>query len=92
MRAIVDGGDHMRTTGEEDRACEAAVLHHVLAIHPAPLTLEDILRELGAEDFGKRDAIERAVRDLAACGLLRRGEALVLPSHAALRFDELSAD
>jgi hypothetical protein len=92
MRAIVKGSEDMRTTGEEDRACEAAVLHHVLALHPAPLTLEDILRELGAEDFGKRDAIERAVRDLAACGLLRRSEALVLPSHAALRFDELSAD
>jgi len=92
MRAIVEGGDHMRTTDEEDRACEAAVLHHVLAIHPAPLTLEDILRELGAEDFGKRDAIERAVRDLIGYGLLHRSEALILPSHAALRFEELSAE
>jgi hypothetical protein len=92
MRAIVEGSEQMRTTDEEDRACEAAVLHHVLAVHPAPLTLEDILRELGAEDFGKRDAIERAVRDLVGCGLLHRSEALVLPTHAALRFEELGGD
>ena len=92
MRAIVKASEHIRTTDEEDRGCEAAVLHYVLAVHPAPLTLEDLLRELGAEDFGKRDAIERAVRDLVGCGLLRRGEELILPSHAALRFEELSAE
>ena len=93
MRAIVEGSDHIRTTGEEDRACEAAVLHYVLALHPTPLTLTDIVRELGSDDdFGQRDAIERAVRDLTGCGLLHRSEALVLPSHAALRFEELSAD
>lgn len=91
MRAIVEGRDHIRTTAEEDRACEAAVLHYVLAFHPTPLTLADLVRELGGnDDFGRRDAVERAVRDLAGCGLLHRSEALVLPSHAALRFDELT--
>jgi len=93
MRAIVEGSDHIRTTGEEDRACEAAVLHYVLALHPTPLTLADLVRELGGDDdFGQRDAIERAVRDLAGCGLLHRSGTLVLPSHAAIRFEELSAD
>jgi hypothetical protein len=93
MRAIVEGRDHNRTTSEEDRRCEAAVLHYVLALHPTPLTLADIVRELGGnDDFGQRDAVERAVRDLTGCGLLHRSEALVLPSHAALRFEELSAE
>jgi hypothetical protein len=93
MRAIVEGRDHIRTTSEEDRACEATVLHLVLALHPTPLSLADLVRELGGgDDFGRRDAVERAVRDLAGCGLLHRSEALVLPSHAALRFEELSAD
>lgn len=93
MRAIVEAGDDIRTTGEEDRACEAAVLHYVLALHPTPLTLADLLRALGGhDDFGQRDAIERAVRDLSSCGLLHCSEALVLPSHAALRFEKLSAD
>ena len=92
MRAIVEDRNHIRTTGEEDRACEAAVLHFVLALHPTPLALEDIQRQLETRDFDKRDAVERAVRDLARCGLLLHSGALVLPSHAALRFEELSAD
>lgn len=93
MRAIVEGRDQIRTTSEEDRGCEAAVLHHVLVLHPTPLALADIVRELGGnDDFGQRDAVERAVRDLTGCGLLHRSGALVLPSHAALRFEELSGD
>lgn len=83
----------MRTTSAEDRAREAAVLHRVIALHPTPLTLADLVRELDAAgDFAEQDAVERAVRDLVGCGLLRRSEALVLPSHAALRFAELTGD
>jgi hypothetical protein len=93
MRAIVEGRGHIRTTSEEDRACEAAVLHHVLALHPTPLTVADLTRELGdGHSLDEHDAIERAVRDLVGCGLLHRSEALVLPSHAALRFEELSGE
>ena len=89
----MESRDHIRTTSEDDRACEATVLRYVLALHPTPLTLDDIVRELtGDGDFGRRDAVERAVRDLAGCGLLRRAKALVLPSHAALRFEELTAE
>ncbi len=92
MPTTVEDRDDIRTTSEEDRACEAAVLHYVLALHPTPLTLADVVRELGGEDFGRRDAIERAVRDLVGSDLLHRSEALVLPSRAALRFEELSGD
>lgn len=91
MGPIVEGRDHIRTTGEEDRAFEAAVLQQVLALHPTPVTLAELVDEMAgeSEDFGQRDAVERAVRDLAGCGLLHRSEALVLPSRAAIRFDEL---
>jgi hypothetical protein len=91
MQATVEGREHIRTTGEEDRAFEAAVLRHVLVLHPSPLTLDELVRELGGgeESFGLRDAVERAVRDLCGCGLLHRSEALVLPSRAALRCEEL---
>lgn len=92
MRAIVEAPEHIRTTREEDRACEAAVLHLVLALHPTPLTIADLARELGGGDFGQLDAVERAVRDLAGSGLLHRSEALVLPSRAALRFEELTGE
>lgn len=86
-------GEDIRTTGEEDRAYEAIVLRQVLALHPSPVTLEELIRELGDErEFGQRDAVERAVRDLVGSGLLHRCGTLVLPSRAALRFEELSEE
>jgi hypothetical protein len=91
MGAIVESRDHIRTTREEDRVFEAAVLQQVIAIHPSPLTLAELIDEIAGKgcDFVQRDAIERAVHALAGCGLLHCSEALVLPSRAALRFDEL---
>lgn len=83
--------DQIRTPGKDDAAIEAAVLRQILALHPVQLTIEELLRELGAdpEEFAQRDAVERAVRDLAAAGLVHRLEDFALPSRAALRFDEL---
>jgi len=78
---------HIRSTAEEDAALESAVLQQVLALHPATLSLDELVRELGEEDDA--EPVERAVRDLTAAGLLRRSEDLVLPTRAALRFDEL---
>jgi DNA-binding IclR family transcriptional regulator len=81
----VDGGENIHSTAEEDAAIESALLQQVLALHPAAVTLDELIRELGEE----LDDVERAVRDLVAAGLLHRSDALVLPSRAALRFDEL---
>jgi hypothetical protein len=91
MRAIVEGTEDIRTTREEDRGFEAAVLQQVLAIHPNPVTLAELIDEIAGKgcDFVQRDAVERAARGLAGCGLLHLIEALVLPTRAALRFDEL---
>jgi predicted transcriptional regulator len=82
---------HIERTSDEDRATESAVLQHVLALHPSPVAVEDLTREIGAGEasFDQRDAVDRAVRDLAAAGLLHRNDSIVLPSRAALRFDEL---
>jgi predicted transcriptional regulator len=82
----VEEEENIRSTAEEDAALESAVLQQVLALHPATVTLAELARELREEDD---DAMERAVRDLVATGLLHRSEALVLPTRAALRFDEL---
>jgi hypothetical protein len=78
-------------TSEEDAATESAVLQQVLALHPSTLSLSELHRALGAEEdgFAGADAIERAVRDLVAAGLLHHSESFVLPTRAALRFDEL---
>jgi hypothetical protein len=86
--------DDIRTPAEEDAALEAAVLRQLLALHPVQISFDELLREIAAEpeDFGQRDALERAVRDLAAAGLLHRRDGFVIPSRAALRFDELLCD
>ncbi len=91
MQAGVEHRDDIRKTVDEDRAQESAVLQHVLALHPTAVTVEELVRELdpGHDSFGRRDAVERAVRDLAGAGLLHHGDPLVLPTRAALRFDQL---
>ena len=87
----MEESEHIRSTSEEDRAAESAVLQHVLHLHPSPTTLEDLTRELsgGRDDPDEREAVERAVRDLAAAGLLLLGDSLIMASRAALRFDQL---
>lgn len=83
--------DDIRTTAEEDAAVEAAVLRQLLALHPTQITVGELLAEIAGDpgDFGERDAVERAVRDLAAAGLVHRHGDFAVPSRAALRFDEL---
>jgi hypothetical protein len=87
----VEDRDDIRSTDAEDVAIESAVLQHVLALHPATLTREEIVLELSGENasFAERDAVQRALRDLAGVGLLHVSDSLVLPSRAALRFDRL---
>jgi hypothetical protein len=87
----VDEMDQNQTPIGGDTATEAAVLQQLLFLHPAPVGFEELLREVAKdpEDFGQRDEVERAVRDLGAAGLLRREGELVLPTLAALRCDEL---
>jgi hypothetical protein len=83
--------DEIGGTAGEDALVEAAVLRQVLLLHPTQVTLEELIREIAADPdaFAERDAIERAVRDLTRAGLLHRSGDLILPSRAALRFDEL---
>jgi hypothetical protein len=87
----VEEKDDIQTPAADDAATEAAVLRQLLALHPVQVSFGELLREItaDAEDFAQHDAVERAVRDLAAAGLLHRSGELVLPSRAALRFDQL---
>ncbi len=83
--------DLKQTPAGGDTATEAAVLQQLLFLHPAQVSFEELLREVAADpdEFGQRDEVARAVRDLGAAGLLRREGELVLPTLAALRSDEL---
>jgi hypothetical protein len=75
---------------EEDRL-EGTVLAVVLDAHPAQLSVDELVRELTAnpDDFGARDAINNAVRDLVGAGLLHRHDAFVFATRSAVRFHEL---
>lgn len=87
MQAI----EESKTTWAEDENVEAAVLQQLLDLHPTRLTLAELIREVGGEHagFAERDAVERAVRQLGATGLLHEGEDFLVPTRAALRFSEL---
>ncbi len=87
----MDGMNEIRNPAAEDTAIEAAVLRQLLALYPVQLTLEELEREIAGEegDFALTDAVERAVRELAAAGLVHRNGEVVLPSRAAVRLDQL---
>ncbi|HEU4706629.1 MAG TPA: hypothetical protein VFS64_05555 [Solirubrobacterales bacterium] len=87
-KPIGAGNERATTTADQDDRDQAAVLREVLLIYPEPLTREELIREksVGSTEFSERDRIERAVRDLTACGLLhRRDDDLVIPTRAAVR-------
>jgi len=74
----------------EDLKDERAIFVHVVETFPETLRLSDLIRELSdPDDFSRRDAIERAVRELAKGGLVYRCEGVVLPTRTALRAYEL---
>jgi hypothetical protein len=83
--------DDSWTPAAEDAATESAVLQQLLDFHPVLVTLAELVREVAGEstDFAERDAVERAVRDLVGAGLVHRHDAFVVPTRAALRFNEL---
>lgn len=85
------GEDDIRATAANDAKLEAAVLGQLLALHPVQLTFDELLLAVAVDpdDFTQRDAVERAVGELQAAGLLRHGGEHILPSRSALRFDEL---
>ncbi|MGC1165885.1 MAG: hypothetical protein WA862_07250 [Solirubrobacterales bacterium] len=83
--------DDTWTPAAGDNATEAAVLQRLLDLHPIQVTTAELVREVGGQSpgFAERDAIERALRDLAGAGLLHIHDGFVLPTRAALRFSEL---
>jgi hypothetical protein len=87
----MDEIDDSLAPADDDAATESAVLQRLLDLHPVQVTAAELVREVGGESpgFSERDAIERAVRELTGAGLLHSHNAFVLPSRAALRFNEL---
>ncbi len=79
-----------RSPAEDDAAIQQAILSTILVEHPAQLTMLDLYRErMDPDDPQHRDAVDRAVMDLVAAGLVHRNGPFVIPSRAALRFARL---
>jgi hypothetical protein len=54
--------------------------------------LLDLYRERrDPDDSGDRDSVDRAIESLVAAGLVHHNGCFVVPSRAALRFEELYA-
>jgi hypothetical protein len=80
------------TNEAEDTRIEAALIQRVLDLHPTRVTSDELVRDLAGEDadFGARDGIERAIRELSGAGLLHRSDdGFVTPPRAAVHFGEL---
>ncbi len=85
------GNENVPPTAAEDIRDQGIVLVHVLAVHPSHLIVPELVREItaGASEFAEDDRMERAVRDLTGLGLLRCPGGVVMPTRAAIRFNEL---
>jgi predicted transcriptional regulator len=68
---------------QPNAAVQRAVVGLVLDAHPKSLTIPELAREVGGE------AVERAVRDLVAVGLLERRDDAVSASAALIHLDGL---
>jgi hypothetical protein len=80
------------TNRDEDTRVEAALIQRVLELHPTRVTGEELVRDLAGEDadFGARDAITRAIRELTGAGLLHRtDDGFVTPTRAAVHLGAL---
>ena len=76
----------------EDRRMQRAVLAYLLDQFPTRLARSELSFALDAKDFAEKDAIARAVRELASAGLLDILGDFVSPSRAAIHFDSLEGE
>jgi hypothetical protein len=80
----------MSTPAQEDEIMQRSVLTQVLVLHPAQLTILELALRVETDLRScEQDAVERAIRELSRDGLLSCDCRRLVPSRAAVRFDEL---
>jgi hypothetical protein len=77
--------------GAEEERLASVVLELALDEHPAHLSVEEVIRLTARDptDFGDRDAVSNAIRDLVRDGLLHRPGDFVFAARAAVRTAKL---
>lgn len=70
----------------EDEKTQRAILALVLATHPHYRTMAEVSREIGS-----KEAVERAVRRLSDCGLVRLHGSTLLLTDAAFHCHRLDS-
>jgi hypothetical protein len=75
----------------EDDVVRGAVLLRLLDEYPAPLTIDELLREMAGprRGFSEEDQLRQAVVDLERAGLLLQQGQLAMPTRAAVHFNWL---
>jgi hypothetical protein len=75
----------------QDRKAQQAVLGLLLDVYPAHVPIGEVERTIAGDDeaLGPLDAVEIAIRELVAVGLVHRHDRFVFASSAAVRFDEI---
>jgi hypothetical protein len=70
---------------------EAAVLGHLLSLHPVHTTQDEVVRELSnaSNEFADRDRVENAIGEVVRIGLAHRHGNFVIPSRALIYVDGL---
>lgn len=86
------GPERAHSNDVQDLRDQGVVLIQVLTLHPAHLRLAEVVREVtaGSADFADVDRFERAVSELIGVGLLFEAAEIVLPTRAAIRFNEIA--
>ncbi len=83
--------DGLTLTAVQDEEAERVVLEFLLDQHPAQLTIPEVSRALNVVpgSFATEDAVERAIRELDAAGLIHCQAGFAIPTIAALYFARL---
>lgn len=77
---------------DEDLETQGALMRVLLIEHPTQMTVAELERELFQSEGEHEVEIEDAVARLVAVGLVHRHGQFVIPSRAALYYDNLNFD
>lgn len=78
------------SNAEEEGRIEVGLLSLVFELYPESLPADELIRRaMGADPEAEEEAYERALRRLRHADLVRETNGRIIPTRAALHFDQL---